>query len=253
MGDGGAPRTAPCARGARGKADRQALERLCFRNLLATPGERVFFKDLESRFLLVSDSFLLDQAHSCDIEEVIGKSDFDFFSDEHALAAFEDEQRIIHTGEPIVAKIERETFRDRDDAWVSTTKMPLRDDEGRIVGTFGISRDVTAQVLAEQALAHQALHDPVTGLANRLALMDRLSQALVSLDRSHGRVGLSSSTSTTSKSSTTRSVTKPVTGCSSRSVAACPGSPGAVTPWPVSAGTSLYCCAAPCRTTTTSA
>jgi diguanylate cyclase (GGDEF)-like protein/PAS domain S-box-containing protein len=170
--------------------DRQALERLCFRSLLATPGERVFFKDLESRFLLVSDSFLLDQAHSCDIEEVIGKSDFDFFSDEHALAAFEDEQRIIHTGEPIVAKIERETFRDRDDAWVSTTKMPLRDDGGRIVGTFGISRDVTAQVLAEQALAHQALHDTVTGLANRLALMDRLSQALVSLDRSHGRVGL---------------------------------------------------------------
>jgi PAS domain S-box-containing protein len=128
--------------------DRQVLERMCFRNLLATPGERVFFKDLESRFLLVSDSFLLDQAHSCSMDDVIGKSDFDFFSDEHALAAFEDEQRIIHTGEPIVAKIERETFRDRRDAWVSTTKLPLRDDEGRIVGTFGVSRDVTAQVLA---------------------------------------------------------------------------------------------------------
>ncbi len=49
---------------------------------------------------------------------------------------------------------------------------------------------MTAQVLAEQALAHQALHDAVTGLANRLALMDRLSQALVALDRTHGRVGL---------------------------------------------------------------
>ncbi len=171
-------------------ADQRALEQMCFRNLLATPGERVFFKDLESRFLLVSDSFLLDQAHSCNIAEVIGKSDFDFFSDEHALAAFEDEQRIVHTGEPMVAKIERETFRDRADAWVSTTKLPLRDGDGRIVGTFGISRDVTAQVLAEQALAHQALHDAVTGLANRLALMDRLSQALISLDRSQGRVGV---------------------------------------------------------------
>ncbi len=114
----------------------------------------------------------------------------DLFSDEHASAAFEDEQRIIRTGEAVVAKVERETFRDRPDAWVSTTKLPLRDDDGRIVGTFGISRDVTAQVLAEQALAHQALHDGVTGLANRLALMDRLAQCLLALDRRQGRVGL---------------------------------------------------------------
>jgi diguanylate cyclase (GGDEF)-like protein/PAS domain S-box-containing protein len=170
--------------------ERRELERMCTRNLLAASQERVFFKDLESRFILVSAGFLLDQAQGCSLDEVTGKSDFDLFSDEHATAAFEDEQRIIRTGEPMVAKIERETFRDRPDAWVSTTKLPLRDDGGRIVGTFGISRDVTAQVLAEQALAHQALHDGLTGLANRLALMDRLSQAVVSLDRTHGRVGL---------------------------------------------------------------
>ena len=172
------------------RLDRQVLERLCMSNLLANPEERVFFKDLQSKFLLVSTGFLLDQAHDCSADEVVGKSDFDFFSDEHAVAAFEDEQRIIRTGEPIVAKIECETFRDRPNAWVSTTKLPLRDDDGRIIGTFGISRDVTAQVLAEQALAHQALHDAVTGLPNRLALMDRLSQALVALERSRDRVGV---------------------------------------------------------------
>jgi diguanylate cyclase (GGDEF)-like protein/PAS domain S-box-containing protein len=170
--------------------DGHALERMCMRNLLANPEERVFFKDLESRFLLVSTGWLLGQGHGCSLDDVIGKSDFDFFSDEHAMAAFEDEQRVIRTGEPMVAKIERETYRGRPDSWVSTTKLPLRDEEGRIVGTFGMSRDVTAQVLAEQALAQQALHDAVTGLANRLALMDRLSQALVALDRSHGRIGL---------------------------------------------------------------
>ncbi len=169
---------------------REDLELLCFRNLLATPGERLFFKDLQSRFLLVSESLAGDQSHGFGVEELIGKTDFDVFSDEHALAAYEDEQRIIQTGKPMVAKIERETFHDRDDAWVSTTKLPLRDRDGRIVGTFGVSRDVTAQVMAERALAHQALHDAVTGLANRLALMDRLSQALVSLDRTHGRVAL---------------------------------------------------------------
>jgi PAS domain S-box-containing protein len=140
---------------------REDLELLCFRNLLATPGERLFFKDLQSRFLLVSESLAANQSHIFGVEELIGKTDFDVFSDEHALAAYEDEQRIIQTGKPMVAKIERETFHDRDDAWVSTTKLPLRDREGRIVGTFGVSRDVTAQVMAERALAHQALHDAV--------------------------------------------------------------------------------------------
>ena len=170
--------------------EHQDLELLCFRNLLATPGERLFFKDLQSRFLLVSESLAGDQPHGFSVEELIGKTDFDVFSDEHALAAYEDEQRIIQTGKPMVAKIERETFHDREDAWVSTTKLPLLGPDGQIVGTFGVSRDVTAQVMAERALAHQALHDAVTGLANRLALMDRLSQALVSLDRAHGQVAL---------------------------------------------------------------
>ncbi len=166
------------------------LERLCIRNLLAMPGERIFFKDRHSRFLLVSRSFLAEQTHCTEMADVIGKSDFDFFSQEHASAAYADEQRLIQTGEPIMAKVEKETFHDRPDAWVATTKLPLRDDEGNVIGTFGISRDVTAQVMAEQALAHQALHDAVTGLANRLALMDRLSQALAALDRTHVRVAL---------------------------------------------------------------
>ena len=122
------------------------------RNLLANPEERVFFKDLDSRFVLVSAGFVLDQAPGCSFAQVIGRSDFDFFSAEHASAAFADEQRIIRTGSRMVAKIERETFYDRPEAWVSTTKLPLRDEHGTIVGTFGISRDVTAQVLAEQAL-----------------------------------------------------------------------------------------------------
>lgn len=160
------------------------------RNLLQASEERIYFKDRDSRFILASRGFALSVTPGTSVDELIGKSDFDLFSNEHAVPAFEDEQRMIRTGEPIVGKIERETFHDRPDAWVSTTKLPLRDDEGRIVGTFGISRDVTAQVRAEEALAYQALHDPVTGLVNRIAFMDRLSQALLALDRSHGRLGL---------------------------------------------------------------
>jgi hypothetical protein len=86
--------------------------------------------------------------------------------------------------------LERETFHDRPGNWVSSTKMPLRDERGQIIGTFGISRDVTAQIKAEKALAYQVLHDPVTDLANRAALMDRLSQAPAALERQPGRLAV---------------------------------------------------------------
>jgi len=120
------------------------------RNLLAYNQERLFFKDLESRFIAVSQGYVDGLARGRSVGEVIGKTDFDIFSRPHAEAAYNDEQQVIETGEPMRAKIERETFEDRPDAWVSTMKMPLRDERGEIVGTFGISRDVTAQIEAEQ-------------------------------------------------------------------------------------------------------
>jgi diguanylate cyclase (GGDEF)-like protein/PAS domain S-box-containing protein len=166
------------------------LQLTCMRSLLATTEERVYFKDLRSRFLLVSAGWIATVTPGRRAEEIIGKTDFDFFGEEHAAAAFEDEQQIIRSGEPVVGKLEQETFSDGTSPWVSTTKMPLRDESGRIIGTFGISRDVTAQVRAENALAYQVLHDPVTGLANRAALMDRLSQALVALERQPGRLAV---------------------------------------------------------------
>ena len=168
----------------------RGIERTCMRNLLSSTEERVYFKDLQSRFLLVSAGWIDAISPGRHLEEIIGKTDFDFFSKEHAAAAFADEQQIIRTGEPIVGKFERETFTNAPDRWVSTSKMPLRDEVGRIIGTFGISRDVTAQIKAENALAYQVLHDPVTGLANRVALMDRLSQALVAMERHPGRLAV---------------------------------------------------------------
>jgi len=168
----------------------RGIERTCMRNLLSSTEERVYFKDLQSRFLLVSAGWIAAISPGRHLEEIIGKTDFDFFSKEHAAAAFADEQQIIRTGEPIVGKFERETFTNAPDRWVSTSKMPLRDEVGRIIGTFGISRDVTAQIKAENALAYQVLHDPVTGLANRVALMDRLSQALVAMERHPGRLAV---------------------------------------------------------------
>jgi PAS domain S-box-containing protein len=128
-------------------AERQRqLKVLCLNNLLATTAERVYFKDALSRFIFVSVGFTAAYTPGRTPTDVVGKTDFDLFTYEHAAAARQDEQQIIATGRPIVGKLERETYKDRPDAWVSTTKMPLRDERGRIVGTFGITRDITAQV-----------------------------------------------------------------------------------------------------------
>jgi PAS domain S-box-containing protein len=76
-------------------------------------------------------------------EDLVGKSDFDFFDDEHARPAYEGEQEIIRTGKAIIDLEEKEVMEDGRVSWVNTTKMPLRNAKGEIIGTFGISKDIS--------------------------------------------------------------------------------------------------------------
>ncbi len=126
-----------------------ARERYLMRAFMDNIPDRVYFKDTESRFIRISkaqaDAFGLG-----DPIEAVGKTDFDFFTEEHARLAHEDEQGIIRTGKPLIGIEERETWSGRPDTWVSTSKLPLRDKEGNIVGTFGISRDITDRKRAEE-------------------------------------------------------------------------------------------------------
>jgi phosphoserine phosphatase RsbU/P len=105
--------------------------------------DNIYFMDREGRIMLISQwgARWLGFASP---EEVIGKTDHDLFTAEHAEAASADEQRIVRTGEPVTGIEEKETWLDGRETWVSTTKMPLRDESGKIVGIFGISRDITA-------------------------------------------------------------------------------------------------------------
>jgi len=119
-----------------------------FESLMDTLPDAIYFKDRESRFIRINRACA--EKHRWSSSDIIkGKTDFDVFSKEHAEQAFADEQRIIQTGEPLLGIIEKETWDDGTVNWVSTTKMPLRDDEGNIVGTFGISRDITKHKEAE--------------------------------------------------------------------------------------------------------
>lgn len=129
-------------------ANHAAYDRELLQALLANVRDQVYFKDRNSRFLRVSRS-IAEQDGYADPAALIGKTDFDRFTAEHAQPAFEMEQAIMRSGEPVIDIEEKEVRSDGRVSWVSTSKFPLRDGENAIVGTFGISRDITEQKLAE--------------------------------------------------------------------------------------------------------
>ena len=114
----------------------------------------IYFKDAESRFIRINQAAARRFGIN-DPAQAVGKKYFDFCTVEHARPAYEDEQAILRSGQPLVGKEEKEMWPDGRVAWVSTTKMPLQNREGQIVGTFGISRDITERKQAEEALAQE--------------------------------------------------------------------------------------------------
>ena len=127
------------------------IESSLLQALMDSIPDSIYFKDLESRFIRINPAAAKWYGVE-DPDEVIGKSDFELFTQEHAQPAYDDEQEIIRTGTPILHKEEKETWPDGRVTWVDTSKMPLHDENGQIIGTFGISRDITAAKIAEREL-----------------------------------------------------------------------------------------------------
>ncbi|MBN1868105.1 PAS domain-containing protein [Candidatus Sumerlaeota bacterium] len=152
-----------------------SMERFLMKTLMDTTPDHIYFKDKDSRFIRIS------QAHAARFglagpSEAIGRTDFDFFSEEHARQAYDDEQDIIATGVPLVGVEEKETWPDGHETWVSTTKIPLKDSDGNTVGILGISRDVTERKRAEEEktkiearLAHSQRMECIGQLAGGVA------------------------------------------------------------------------------------
>jgi PAS domain S-box-containing protein len=123
-------------------------ERNLIRTLIDNLPDLIFFKDLESRFVLVNQALL--QMGQQTMAEVIGKTDFEINPPELAARYYADDQAVIHSGQPIIDREERNISAGQT-RWFSTTKVPLRDKEGQIIGLVGMSRDITEQKRAEEA------------------------------------------------------------------------------------------------------
>ncbi len=131
----------------------QDLRHRCFEALLNHTLDNIYFKDAQSRFLLVNRR-MAEWCGLPDPEAIVGRTDADLFAGTHAGEALADERALIAGEVDIVSKEEQETWPDGRVTWVSTVKRPLVDEAGRIVGTFGISRDITERRRSEEALRH---------------------------------------------------------------------------------------------------
>jgi PAS domain S-box-containing protein len=132
-----------------------ARERHFMKTLMDSVPDMIYFKDESSRFIRVNQA-MAGRLGISEPKEAIGKTDHDFFSEEHASEAYADERQIVATGRALVSKEERETWPDGRVTWVTSTKMALYGEGGKVVGTFGISRDITQRKHEEEVAAEQA-------------------------------------------------------------------------------------------------
>jgi PAS domain S-box-containing protein len=129
--------------------DALARERDLLATLMDNLPDGIYFKDDAGRFLRVNQA-VADYFGVGDPAEMVGKTTGDFYTEESAAAIAAAELAIIQTGQQLVAVDEELTFRDGRVEWVSTTKLPFRDKDGKIVGTFGVSRNFSARKRAEE-------------------------------------------------------------------------------------------------------
>lgn len=128
------------------KACRKEIEKIKFKgnlldSLLEHIPDRIYFKDSKSRFLDVSSSKA--EGTGLSRKDFVGKTDFDFFSEEEAKVMREDEKKTMESGEPVIDKVQKLELPDGSEKWFSMTKVPFFDNKGNVMGTLGISRDVT--------------------------------------------------------------------------------------------------------------
>jgi diguanylate cyclase (GGDEF)-like protein/PAS domain S-box-containing protein len=148
---------------------------------------RVFWKDLESRYIGCNSQFAHD-AGLPNLEDLIGKTDYDMNWREQAELYRSDDKAVMESGMSKLDFEEKQTAPDGRTIWLSTSKVPLRGEENQIIGVLGIYTDITSRKLSEERISELAFFDQLTGLANRTLLMDRLKQAITAGQR-NGRFG----------------------------------------------------------------
>ncbi len=147
-------------------------ERLLLRTLIDNVPDCIFVKDTESRFVLNNRAHL-NVLGAGEPQEVVGKTDTEFFPKELAAQYRADEKTLVNSGQPLQNREEPVVDAAGRHYWFLTTKVPLKDSQGRVVGLAGICHDIT-----ERKIAAEHLQRAYSRLANRERVLKRLLRRL---------------------------------------------------------------------------
>jgi diguanylate cyclase (GGDEF)-like protein/PAS domain S-box-containing protein len=154
-----------------------------FMALMEMTEDSIYFKDRECRLLRVSRRMAENLGFS-DPSELVGKTDVELFGESFGQRTFMEDLRIMESNVPIIGQVESRLMEGSEMNWTLTTKVPLHDASGNVIGLMGITREINELKRTELDLQHLATHDPLTGLPNRYLLIDRLTQTLAHALRS---------------------------------------------------------------------
>lgn len=159
-----------------------------FHALMETTEDSIYFKDRECRLVRVSRRMAQNLGFA-DPSELVGKTDVDLFGESFGQRTFLEDLRIMESNEPIIGLVESRVVGSETN-WTLTTKVPLHDESGAVVGLMGITREINELKRTELNLQHLATHDPLTGLPNRYLMTDRLNHTVAQAVRTGTRFGL---------------------------------------------------------------
>jgi two-component system sensor histidine kinase/response regulator len=168
---------------AQGKKAGKALidEQNILRTLIDTLPDNIFIKDVEGRIIIDNNAHQRTLGANA-LEEVVGKTDFDFFPRELAAQYDADEKRIIKSGEPLIDREEPVVDKEGNQRWLMTTKVPLRDRRGKITGIVGFNHDITERKQADEKLAEERnlLRTMIDNLPDLIYVKDMQGRKIIS-------------------------------------------------------------------------
>ena len=148
-----------------------------FAALMDNMADSIYFKDRQCRLIRVSRKMALDLGYS-DPAEIIGKTYIELFGEEFGQKTRVDDLQVMETGEPLLGLVEGKPRKEGDINWTSSSKLPLKNASGEIIGLLGITHEINKLKKKETDLQYIATLDLLTDLPNRFLFFDRLEQTI---------------------------------------------------------------------------
>ncbi|MBI9049047.1 MAG: GGDEF domain-containing protein [Anaerolineaceae bacterium] len=161
----------------------QNMEEAWFLNaIMENVADSIYFKDRQCRILRASRKMAItNNLESIDV--LIGKTDTDLYGEEFGQKTQIDDLHVMETGQPLIGLVESHSLENGEPNWTLTSKLPLRNAEGKIIGLLGITREINDLKRTELDLQHVATHDILTSLPNRYLFFNRLDHAILRAKR----------------------------------------------------------------------